>query len=173
MKVETPSRLSELFEVDRATMLRALRDVPADSETTPGRPLYKVSTGMNALVKHRAATGRTSGRRQQQDVDSGGVDAAWQDSGLVRLYAELDEADGSMRKLPTLAARRKAAVAMIPLIARVDQAIRQRGRANGQDADTIDMRSDLLYQLQLRGLEQPCGWTQSETWNAMNSEQRG
>lgn len=170
MNDETPSRLSELFEVDRATMLRALRNVPPDSEATPGKPRYKVVTGMNALVKHRAATGRTSSRRQQ-DVDSSGVDVAWQDPLLVQLFARQDEADGAMRALPTVEARRRAAIKMVPLIATVDAAVRERGKINGGDPDTVDMRADVLYAMALRGLEQACAWTQSEVWQAMNAAQ--
>jgi hypothetical protein len=35
---------------------------------------------------------------------------------------------------------------------------------------TAGLVSDKLYMLALRGLEEPCGWTRSETWAAMSVE---
>jgi hypothetical protein len=167
MKTESTNKLAEIFEVDRATMQRALRSVLPDSEVTPGRPCWKLSTAMNALVAHRASTGRADSRRRR---DTGDYDANWQDPLLVQLYAQQDEADDKMRKQPTLEARRAAAIGMIPLISRVDAATRERGKINGGNPDAVDMRADVLYQMQLRGLEECCQWSHEETWTAMSDE---
>jgi hypothetical protein len=171
MKTETANSLAMLFEVDRATMMRALRNTSPDGERTPGRPKYKVATAARALEYHRANTGRADSRRPGRgNGGEGRVDTNWQGPVLVRLYGDQDAADQALRKLKTIPERRAAAVSMIPLIKRVDQASRERAVANGQDENAANMRADILYQMQLRGLEAVCNWTHEETWTAMNKE---
>jgi hypothetical protein len=166
MKTETANSLAMLFEVDRGTMLRALKNTLPDEERTPGRPKYKVATAARALESHRLNTGRAGSRRS----GSGGasIDVGSQDPILTEIYSELDAAEAAMRALPTLEARRKAAIAMIPLIRRVDAETRERGKINGGDPDNVGMRADVLYQMTLRGLEEPCRWSHEEAWAAMS-----
>lgn len=166
MKTYSLNALAEQFEVDRGTMVKALRDVLPDAEGTPNRPTWKTSTAARALEAHRNRSGRAGSHRTRRS----NVNIHWQDPVLVSLYSEQDAADQALRKLKAIPERRAAAVAMIPLINRVDQASRERAKANGQDADAADMRADHLFQLQLRGLEAPCQWTHEETWAAMNKE---
>jgi hypothetical protein len=169
MKTETANSLSMLFEVDRGTMLRALKNTLPDEERTPGRPKYKVATAAKALENHHLTTGRANSRRARNN--GGSIDVGWQDPILARIYSELDAAEAAMRALPSLDQRRKAAVCkMAPLISRMERAILERGEANGQDSELTGLRADKLYTLALRGLEGPCQWTMSETWDAMNIE---
>ena len=154
--------LSAAFECDRATLVKALRNVPPDSDQVPGRPEWKFSTAMNALIAHRARNPRAARRRQHFN---GGGDAGvdWKDPMLTQLFAQQDEAEAAMRRQPTLACRRKAAVAMVPLLGRVYAAICERGRINGLDPDAVDYRADHLYLVGLRNFEKPCEWDEDET----------
>jgi hypothetical protein len=172
MKTESAHALALLFEVDRATMLRALKTTPADGGESTSRPTWKVSTASNALAAHRASIGRVDHRHNGNGSGNynGNADITFQDPVLMQLFAQLDEANASLRALPALDARRRAAVAMVPLIARVDMATRQRGKLNGLDGDGVNLRADALYALQLRGLEGPCDWTTAETWAAMSEK---
>ena len=164
---ESINALASAFECDRQTLVKALRHVTPDAEVVTGRPTWKVSTAMNALIAHRASTGRVDSRRQQFN---GGGDAAdnWRDPLLLALYAQEDAALAHMKGRPTLEGRRKAAIAMVPLLARVYAAIRERGRLNGLDPDATDYRSDHLYLVGLRAFEKPCEWSEAETRSAMS-----
>jgi hypothetical protein len=146
-------------------MVRALKNTKPDAEKTKGRPTYKIATAARALEAHRRSTGRTNSRTSGDAIDTG-----WQDPILVGLYAEFDAADSAMRKLPTIEARRKAARAMGPLINRLDRATRERGIANGQDEELVDLRTDWIMLLTMRGLEAPCDWTLDECWGVVNIE---
>jgi hypothetical protein len=166
MKTETANSLAMLLEIDRGTMLRALKNTMPDEERTPGRPKYKVATAARALESHRLRTGRADSRRSRGN--GANIDVGSQDLILTEIYSELDAAEAAMRALPTLEGRRKSAIAMIPLIGRVDAATRERGKINSGDPDNVDMRADVLYQMTLRGLEEPCRWSHEETWATMS-----
>jgi hypothetical protein len=88
----------------------------------------------------------------------------------VWVYSEWDAAEAAMRKLKSLGERRKAAIAMGPMLAHMDKVTRERGVVNGNDSELVHLRADKLYMLALRGFEEPCGWTQSEAWAAMSVE---
>ena len=167
MKTESVNALAEQFEVDRGTMVKALRNVPPDAAKSPNRPQWKISTAAKALEAHRRSTGRVNSRANS---GSSPVDPDWRDPILVSAYQELDAADAAMRKLSTIVARRKAARAMGPLINRVDRLTRQRGKANGQDRELVDLRADQLMFLAMRGLEGPCNWTLDQCWDVVNTE---
>jgi hypothetical protein len=167
MKTESVNSLAEQFEVDRGTMVKALRNVPPDAAKTPNRPQWKISTAARALEAHRRSVGRVDSRRPVVRT-SEAVDPDWQDPILVAAYKELDAADAAMRKLSTIVARRKAARAMGPLINRVDLLTRQRGKANGQLEELVDLRADNMMLLTMRGLEGPCSWVLDECWCVVN-----
>jgi hypothetical protein len=169
VKTESINALSSAFECDRATLVKALRNVPADAEQVPGRPTWKISTAINALMAHRARNPRADSRRQHFN-GSGGPDADWRDPVLMQLFAEEDEASANMRRQPTLDGRRKAAREMVPLLSRIYVAIRERGRANGLNPDATDYRADHMYLVGLRGFEKPCEWSEVETRSAMALE---
>jgi hypothetical protein len=95
--------LAEQFEVDRSTMVRAMRGVPPDLVKRGNRPTWKTATAARALEAHRAKTNGGNGP----------------DPTLTALYVQFDDAEKAMRALPTLDERR-AARDMVPLIAHVD-----------------------------------------------------
>jgi hypothetical protein len=162
MKTYSLNALAEDFEVDRGTMVKALRNVPSDSEITPGRPTWKISTAGRALEAHRRRTG--NGLADSSSPDFNPIDPK-----LQSLYSQLDAADATMRTLPTLIERRAFAVKSLrPIIDATQRMQLIVGSANKQDPEVTGLFSDKLYMLSLRGLETPCGWTQSETWDAMS-----
>jgi hypothetical protein len=152
MKTFAVNGIADLLERDRATVIRALRDVPADA-VERGQPRWKMVTAVAALHDHRRP--------------DGGQDRAQVDPELSAAYEQVDEANSAMRKLETVEARRRAAKAMGPLITATDAMTRRVGLANGNDPELVHLRADKLYQLYLRGLELPCGWSSEQTWSAI------
>jgi hypothetical protein len=151
--------LAEQFEIDRGTMVRALKNVLPDAELTPGRPTFKVATAAAALDVHR----RSTGGRPNKTPDFDAVDPR-----LQPFYDAIDRAEAAMRKLKTLPARRAAAIDTLRPI--LDETQRMQilvGKETGQEPEITGLLSDRLYMLALRGLEAPCQWSQSETWAAM------
>jgi phage terminase Nu1 subunit (DNA packaging protein) len=59
----TINKCAEMTGRDRATLARLLRSIPADAGT-PSRPLYRLSTVVNALIEHAA---KPDGRRGSGD----------------------------------------------------------------------------------------------------------
>ena len=160
MQTHSTNSLAEMFEVDRGTIVKALRNVPPDSEKTKGRPTFKISTAARALEAHRS--GNAIGNRK----DRGSVDPR-----MRILYSELDAADAAMRELPTLAKRRAFAVKSLrPITDQMQRMIMVVGGLNGEDPAFTGLKSDDLYRMALRGLEGPCQWTMDEAWTAMNIE---
>ena len=53
MQTHSVNSLAEQFEVDRGTMVKALKSVSPDLEKTRGRPTYKISTAARALEAHQ------------------------------------------------------------------------------------------------------------------------
>jgi hypothetical protein len=52
MQTYSNNHLSNVFEIDRATALRALKEIAPDAERTKGRPEWKISTFAKALEAH-------------------------------------------------------------------------------------------------------------------------
>lgn len=143
--------LAESFEVDRSTMLRAMRGVPPDLVMRGNRPQWKTATAARALDAHR--------RKMNGSNGGGGTGST-----LAVMYERYDQAEAAMRVLPTLDERRKAARAMLPSIIAMDKATRRIGIANGQDAETVHLRADQMLRLCARGIEAPCAWDHDTVW---------
>jgi hypothetical protein len=169
MKTHSINSLSLELEVDRSTLVRALRDIEPDAGSETSRPTYKILTAVNALAVQRAKNPRADGR-QNFNVGTENGDANWLDPLLLQLFAQQDQAEEFMASQPTLAGRRKAALAMVPLLGSIYTAIRERGRANGHDPDLCDYRADQLYLVGLRVFEKSCQWSEAETRSAMSME---
>lgn len=153
MKTYSANAIAETFERDRGVVIRALRNTRPDSVVS-GRPRWKLATASRALERHN----RAGGVSNCGDGSSGG-----QDPELALMFAKFDSGDAAMRKLKTVSARRRAAIALAPLIAETDTALRAHGRATGAGAELADYRADRLLLLCLRGFEVPCEWSQQET----------
>jgi hypothetical protein len=159
MKTYPANALAEMLERDRGTLLRALRNTPADIEVH-GKSQWKISTAANALALHatRGGSGNSSAPLPSNPIDPR----------LQRHYDAFDAADAAMRMLPTLEARRQAAIDMGPQIAKMDLTQRQISLADGNDEEITDFRADKLFFLYLRGFEEPCAWSMSEVWAAVD-----
>src|ERR1700675_1016262 len=102
MQTYSLNHLAEQFEVDRSTMLKAMRNIAPDIVKRGNRPEWRVASAAKALEAHR--------RKADGNITSGDNPA------LQALYAEYDAAEKAMAALPTLAERREAARATAPLI---------------------------------------------------------
>jgi hypothetical protein len=165
MKTHSVNSLSLELECDRSTLVRALRDIEPDAGSETNRPTYKILTAVNALAAQRAKNPRADGRQQ---FNMGTGDANWRDPLLMQLFEQQDQAEANMAAQPTLEGRRAAAVAMAPLLGRIDTALRELGRLNGQDPDLCDYRADQLYFVGLRVFEKSCRWSEAATRSAMS-----
>jgi hypothetical protein len=106
-----------------------------------------MATAFAALEKHnRAGDGGNSG----------------QDPALTAIFVRFDKAYEAMRRLPSLAERRKASIALVPMIAKTDAMLRAHGRAIGAGDELSDLRADKLFLLCMRGFERPCQWSFDE-----------
>jgi phage host-nuclease inhibitor protein Gam len=115
MQTFSLNALSEQFEVDRGTMVRALKNVSPDAEKTKGRPTFKTSTAAKALERHRRNVGTSNGggsngsRRLGEIADE-----------LERLCGEADAATKVVKSKRTLAAKQPHSRAAMVLINRID-----------------------------------------------------
>jgi hypothetical protein len=158
MQTFSANGLAERLERDRATLIKALRNTPAD-RVVKGKPQWKIATASRAVEAHlRAYDGNGNG-------NGGGIDA-----GLAALYARFDQEDAALRLLPTLSERRAAACRMAGLLAEIDRAYRARGGAVGADPDHTALRADKMFLLACGGLEGPCEWSTDQVFDAMNAE---
>ena len=157
MKTFTVAALAEAFEVDRNTMIRALRNTAADLEKTKGRPTYKVATAAKALERHRRGTGTAPASTSPND------------QALVAAYAELDAAIAAMEIAPSLEDRRSMAITIVkPLLAETDRMLRAASIAAGDDPELVHLRVDHLQLVMRRGFEGPCEWSFDEANSALN-----
>jgi hypothetical protein len=158
MKTFTAAALAEAFEVDRSTMVRALRSAPPDLEKTKGRPTYKVSTAAKALERHRRSTGNCI-----VPASNGNADPA-----ISAAYTKLDAAIADMEAAPSLERRRSVAVNIVkPLLATTDRMLRAAGRAAGHDDELVSLRADHVGLVMLRTFERPCEWSFDEALKAI------
>jgi hypothetical protein len=144
--------LAESFEIDRSTMVRAMRNVPPDVERTRGRPTWKISTAAQALEEHRRRAG----------TSKGGYVPGEPDPRLTELFAQSDVAEKAMLKLKTVVQRRSAALAMAPLIVELHRTMRRVAIQNGHAAELADYRADHYQAVFMRVFETACGWSERQ-----------
>jgi hypothetical protein len=159
MQTFSANGLAERLERDRATVVKALRNIPAD-RTVKGKPQWKIATGSRAVEAHLRA----------YDGNGGSSGGGSTDPRLSALHAEFDKQDAAMRALPTLEARRAAARAMAPLIEETSRAFLAHGRSVGADPELMALKNDKIFVLIIRGTESPCEWTFDQAWEAMNPD---
>lgn len=144
---------SEMLERTRRTVKRALRHVPPDSHER-GQPRWRLPKIIEAL--------QSSGAPMTQPRHGGNVSDLNEQCNA--LFTQFDTAFDSLKALPTLPARREAAIKLYPAIERMMSAMRARDRADGLNEDYVSLRADRVFNLMLIGLEGPCEWTRAEVW---------
>jgi hypothetical protein len=142
---------SELLEKDRQTIVRALRNTKPDGQER-GQPRWKMSTIVTAMERHNRANGGDNGTTGANPPE----------------FAVFDLAFDKLEALPTLAARRKRAVQLVPLIDDMITALRTRGREAGEGWEVTGIRGDRVYQLTLAGFQGPCQWSHDQVWTNLN-----
>ncbi|MDB5505237.1 MAG: hypothetical protein JWR89_5139 [Tardiphaga sp.] len=157
MQTYSLNNLAEQLERDRSTLVKAMRNIAPDA-LVKGRPSWKIATASRALEAHMRVQVGNSSERPGNDHTSH----------LAALYACFDSAYETMRKRKTVTARRKAAVAMAPLIEEMDRQVRQIGIANGCGEELTNLRADKLFRLYLRGFESCCGWDTVEVFKHLD-----
>jgi hypothetical protein len=136
--------LAEQFECDRSTMVRAMRDAPADLVKPGNRPTWKVGTAARALEAHRKKAWeekrqKAEAQRRKHEARNGGA------SGPTHLLADrleqgFGEFDASFAKLEaerSLARRRKLdkELGVGKMIGDLDRQIREANTALGEGED--------------------------------------
>jgi hypothetical protein len=145
LKTFSVNAIAELLERDRATVVRALREVPADVKER-GQPRWRMATAVAALERHH----------QADDDDA-------TDPALTAAYKKLDTAIAAMQAAASLERRRCMAINTVkPLLATTDRMIRAAGRAAGHDEELVALRADHLGTVMLREFERPCEWSFEE-----------
>ena len=139
---------AEMLERTRRTIKRALRHVPPDSHER-GQPRWRLPKIIEALDSSGAPM--TQPRHAEDTTPlADQVDA---------LYKQFNEAFELVKIAPTLTKRRQLAIKLNPLLAQLIREQRELGLANGHDPELVNFRVDLIFNLLLRGFEQPCRWT--------------
>jgi hypothetical protein len=79
-------------------------------------------------------------------------------------FKEFDRRFDEMKALPTLPARRAAAIKLYPLIEETIRKMKARDAADDLHPDHVDLRGDRIFFLVMIGFETPCSWTRTEVW---------
>lgn len=144
---------SELLERTRRTIKRALRHVPPDSLERGGQPRWRLPKIIQALETSGAPMTLRHGGETDHLAEK-----------CVALFAQFDTEFEKLKALPTLRARREAAIKLYPMIDEIIRAMRARDTADGLNADFVYLRADRVFNLMLLGFERPCEWTRNEVW---------
>jgi hypothetical protein len=141
---------AEVLERDRRTLVKSLRHTPADGKEG-GADRWRLKTIIDAL---------TAMQGPPRDKGSDPV--------LQSMFKQFDALYDGLTALPTLTARRRAAIALAPRLDELHRALRAHGRKIGVGDELADYRADHLLFLHQRSFEQPCNWTQLEVVEAMS-----
>ena len=154
------NRLSIMLDCDRQTLARALKKTPADAGTDK-KPLFRVSTAVEALEAHR---GRPDRRRKTSD-GGGHVDVE-----LQRMFIKLDDLHGEIAGAATIEARRKLMrEEFFPLNFATTRAMTEASRRCGEDREFGSLRIAEHERVQLMTLRQVCGWNADEVMDEYNA----
>jgi hypothetical protein len=121
MQTFSVNALAMQFEVDRATMQRALKNTPPDLEVGK-RQSFKVATAAKALEAHRRHVGTSTpgGGGSYANVRINQIA-----DDLERLCREADEGIAKVKSLPDLDAKQPHSRATMVLINRIDELFKE------------------------------------------------
>jgi hypothetical protein len=156
MKLFSAFAAAELLERDRQTIIRALRNTAPDGRDG-GHARWKMSTIVDALDRHGNSNSQSKGNSDAANANP------------PPEYAQYDAAFAALEALPTLPARRKAAVEIMPTLHAKIAALGRQGRDAGEHVDHTALRGDRVYQLMMLGFQSPCQWSHDQVWQNLNS----
>jgi hypothetical protein len=84
---------------------------------------------------------------------------------MAAMHSRFDLADS---KMVSLSARRKASIALAPMLDEIHRTLRAHGRGTGAGEELSDYRADHLLFLYQRAFEAPCQWTENEVRETMS-----
>jgi hypothetical protein len=144
------NRLASMLDVDRQTMVRALKDTAADAGSEK-KPLFRVSTAVAALDRHR---GKPDRRRKQSD----GGDVAFNRE-LERMFLRLDELRDKIEATPTVEGRLTLLrERFFSLVSETCRAMRADGESIGEDDVRLSLRVDAFERMQVITMRHLVGW---------------
>jgi hypothetical protein len=152
---------SEMLERTRRTIKRALRHVPPDSHER-GQPRWRLPKIIEAL--------ESSGAPMTQPGHVGTGDQLADQ--CTAAFAQFDAAFEKMESLPTLAARRAAAIKLYPMIQETIRKMKARDTAYNLHPEHVDLLGDRIFLLMMVGFCTPCSWSKDQVWkNLMPDEE--
>jgi hypothetical protein len=155
------NRLAAMFDVDRQTMVRALKDTPADAGSER-KPLFRVSTAVDALHRH---TKKPDGRRQT----SNGVVAGDIGYELQRMFIQLDSLREKIAATATVKERiRLLREKFFPLLAATGRAMREDGDSVNEDDVRLTLRVEAHERTQMLTLRHLVNWNSDRMFYEFN-----
>jgi hypothetical protein len=155
------NRLASMLDVDRQTMVRALKDTPADAGTER-KPLFRVLTAVEALDRHR---GKPDRRRKPGNGGGGNVDVD-----LQRSFIRLDDLRDKIEGAEAIEERQRLMRAeFFPLLYATTVAMYEASKRSGEDPDYGGLRIAEHERLQLVTMRHCCGWHSDEVMAEYNA----
>jgi hypothetical protein len=147
--------LALLLERDRGTVTRALRDVVPD-RVERGRPLWKVSTAVDALERRGTTPPRSRMRRETGKWDHYGFDRP---TVLDGMRLEFEERVALIGAEQSLDKRRDMALKLAPLLQEYQTAYLEIGRSRRiVDDDVLSARAELIWQEMMDEVSAAAEW---------------
>jgi hypothetical protein len=142
------NRLSVMLDVDRQVLVRALRNTPAEAGTER-KPLFRVSTAIEALDQHRARPDR----RRKENNGGGHVDAE-----LQRMFFRLDDLHDRIADVEAVDERRQIMrEEFFPLLTMTTAAMYEAcQRSGGREGAAVYIGEH--ERVELMTLRHVCGW---------------
>ena len=145
---------ADLLERDRATLVRALRHVPADGYTKHGQPRWRMETIRNALAVKPQARRKTGKFRDRHSLRSTKLD---------RMRLEYEKGLALIGAEPSLDKRRELALQLAPLLEKYQTTYLQIARSlHIADDDVLTARSDLIWSEMMDEVSAAAEWARSD-----------
>jgi hypothetical protein len=152
------NRLASMLDVDRQTLVRALKDTPPDAGSER-KPLFRVSTAVGAMDHH---WGKPDRRRKENGGGAVNYD-------LARMYLRLDDLRDRVEGAETVEERRRLMrEQFFGLLAETTAAMRADSKQNGEDERCGGLRIAEHERIQLVTLRHCCEWNSDEMMHQFN-----
>lgn len=146
---------ADLLEKDRATLVRALRHVPADGYTKHGQPRWRMPTIIDALAMKPQARRETGKYWDRYSIG--------RSKALDGLRVMFEKQIALISAEPSPVKRREMAVALAPLLAEYQSIYLNIGRSlRIADDDVLGARADLIWGEMMDEVSVAAEWPRSE-----------